>query len=306
MTMITGDRQGSDRCRTEFTRGGRCSLSTMRDDPAVEPERNRSAGAVRPPHPLLRSLVGRDYAGFRVEVGHHLVLPASVSVPLIVKIEDSAVRPPEFAMGVRDGYLAVEGTCAPAYLNVWLAPLGAYTLLGLPIEQIAGQTVDLVDLLGPEARRLAEKVRAAPSWDARFTLVDQFLLRRREQGPRPSPEVVWAWHRLVETAGAAPIGGIARRSAGATSTSSPGSASRSGSRPRRPPGWCTSTVCGGTSTRAPTASRPGAGAGWRPKPAMPTRLTSSGTSGSSPGPPRPGSRSNPSKAWSRSLLSVLG
>ena len=210
MTMTTGDRQGSDRCRTEFTRGGRCSLSTMRDDPAVEPERNRSAGAVRPPHPLLRSLVGRDYAGFRDEVGHHLVLPASVSVPLIVKIEDSAVRPPEFAMGVRDGYLAVEGTCAPAYLNVWLAPLGAYTLLGLPIAQIAGQTVDLVDLLGPEARRLAEKVRAAPSWDARFTLVDQFLLRRREQGPRPSPEVVWAWHRLVETAGAAPIGGIAR------------------------------------------------------------------------------------------------
>jgi AraC-like DNA-binding protein len=176
----------------------------------VEPERNRSAGATRAPHPNLSSLIARDYAGFRSDRGQHLVLPASVSVPLIVKLEDSPVRPPEFAMGVRDAYFAVDGACAPAYLNVWLAPLGAYTLLGLPIDRIAGQTVDLVDLLGPEAHRLADQVRDAPSWHARFTLIDQFLLRRREQGPRPAPEVAWAWHRLVETAGAAPIGGIAR------------------------------------------------------------------------------------------------
>src|SRR5215510_14436147 len=126
----------------------------MRDDTAVEPERNRSAGAARAPHPELRALVPRDYAGFRDEVGHHVVLPASLSVPLILKIEDAPVRPPEFVMGVRERYLAVEGACAPAYLNVWLAPLGAYTLLGLPIDQIAGQTVDLVDLLGPDAHRL--------------------------------------------------------------------------------------------------------------------------------------------------------
>src|SRR4029453_12446002 len=47
------------------------------------------------------SLIARDYAGFRSDRGQHLVLPASVSVPLIVKLEDSPVRPPEFAMGVR-------------------------------------------------------------------------------------------------------------------------------------------------------------------------------------------------------------
>jgi methylphosphotriester-DNA--protein-cysteine methyltransferase len=39
--------------------------------------------------------------------------------------------------------------------------------------------------------------------------MDQYLLRRLERGPRPSPEVAWAWQRLVATAGAAPIGRIA-------------------------------------------------------------------------------------------------
>jgi AraC-like DNA-binding protein len=39
--------------------------------------------------------------------------------------------------------------------------------------------------------------------------MDEFLLQRLERGPRPSPEVGWAWRRLVATAGAAPISGIA-------------------------------------------------------------------------------------------------
>jgi AraC-like DNA-binding protein len=39
--------------------------------------------------------------------------------------------------------------------------------------------------------------------------LDQFLLRRLERGPRPSPEVGWAWQRLVATAGQVPIGRLA-------------------------------------------------------------------------------------------------
>jgi AraC-like DNA-binding protein len=41
-------------------------------------------------------------------------------------------------------------------------------------------------------------------------LVDQFLLRRLADGPRPAREVGWAWHRLVATGGSEPIGEIAR------------------------------------------------------------------------------------------------
>jgi len=39
--------------------------------------------------------------------------------------------------------------------------------------------------------------------------VDQFLLRRMACGPRPSPQVGWAWRRLVTTGGTVPISQVA-------------------------------------------------------------------------------------------------
>jgi AraC-like DNA-binding protein len=159
---------------------------------------------------VLRSLLRGGYAGFtEATAPRHLVLPASISVPLVVKLLDSAHRPPAFVMGAHGTYSILQGDCAPSYLEVWLAPLGAYTLLGLPMDELRGQTVDLTDVLGATGRRLAEQLREAPTWRQRFALVDEFLLRRLGGGPRPSPEVGWAWGRLVATAGAASIGRIA-------------------------------------------------------------------------------------------------
>jgi hypothetical protein len=77
------------------------------------------------------------------------------------------------------------------------------------MQQLSGQLVDLVDVLGPAGRRLGEQLRETPSWRERFGLLDRFLLRRLDGGPRPSPEVGRAWERLVATGGAVPIGRIA-------------------------------------------------------------------------------------------------
>jgi AraC-like DNA-binding protein len=175
------------------------------------PERARWPRLAVAPHPALRSLLTREYAGFtEATAPRHLVLPATASVPLVVKLADSAYRPPAFLMGAHGTYVPVEGDCAPSYLEVWLAPLGAYTLLGLPMERLAGQTVDLTDVLGAGGRRLGERLREAPTWPRRFALLDEFLLRRLERGRRPSPEVGHAWRRLVATSGAVPIGRLAR------------------------------------------------------------------------------------------------
>ena len=103
----------------------------------------------------------------------------------------------------------VDGDCAPSYLEVWLDPLGAYRLLGLPVNELSGQLIDLADVLGGAARRLAEQLRETPSWRQRFALMDQFLLRRMAGWPRTSPQVGWAWQRLVTTGGTVPIGQIA-------------------------------------------------------------------------------------------------
>jgi AraC-like DNA-binding protein len=174
------------------------------------PERARWPRLVASPQPQLWSLLPRGYAGFtEATAPRHLVLPATTSVPLVVKLLDSPHRPPAFVMGARGSSTVLEGDCAPSYLEVLLAPLGAYTLLGLPMDELSGQTVDLVDVLGATGRRLAEQLRETSSWRRRFALVDQYLLRRLERGPRPSPEVAWAWQRLVATGGAVPIGRIA-------------------------------------------------------------------------------------------------
>jgi AraC-like DNA-binding protein len=174
------------------------------------PERARWPRLVASPQPQLWSLLPRGYAGFtEATAPRHLVLPATTSVPLVVKLLDSPHRPPAFVMGARGSSTVLEGDCAPSYLEVWLAPLGAYTLLGLPMDELSGHTVDLTDVLGATGRRLAEQLRQAPTWRRRFALVDQYLLRRLERGPRSSPEVAWAWQRLVTTGGAAPIGRIA-------------------------------------------------------------------------------------------------
>jgi AraC-like DNA-binding protein len=128
---------------------------------------------------------------------------------MVVKLADSPRRPPAFLMGARGSYTVVDGDCAPSYLELWLDPLAAYRLLGLPMDELSGQLVDLVDVLGPDGRRLGERLRQAPSWGQRFALLDHFLLRQLEEGQRPSPEVGRAWQRLVASGGTVPIARLA-------------------------------------------------------------------------------------------------
>jgi AraC-like DNA-binding protein len=77
------------------------------------------------------------------------------------------------------------------------------------MAELSGQLVDLADVLGPEGRRLGERLRETPTWRQRFTLLDRFLLGRLEEGLRPSPEVCRAWERLVASGGTVPIAELA-------------------------------------------------------------------------------------------------
>ncbi|MDR3036207.1 MAG: helix-turn-helix domain-containing protein [Kitasatospora sp.] len=188
-------------------------LHALVEEPAASaaaPERARWPRLTGSPHPRLRGLVPRGYVGFtEATTPQHLVLPATSSVPVVIKLADSPRRPPAFVMGPRGSFTVVDGDCAPSYLEIWLTSLGAHTLLGVPMAELNGQLVDVTEVLGADGRRLAEQLRETPGWRRRFWLLDQFLLRRLSSGPRPSPEVGWAWERLLATAGAVPIGRIA-------------------------------------------------------------------------------------------------
>ncbi|MGP3915419.1 helix-turn-helix domain-containing protein [Nonomuraea sp. 10N515B] len=174
-------------------------------------EQARPPQAAGAPHPALRPLLARAYSGYRADADQsdRLRRPATTSVSLILKIQDSAHRPPAFVHGAHDSCATIQGACAPSYLEVRLAPIGAYVLLGVPVHEFNASIVDLRDLLGPDSDRLVEKVRAAPDWAYRFRLIDEHLLHRTASGPRPASAVAWAWQRLLATSGTIPIRAIA-------------------------------------------------------------------------------------------------
>jgi AraC-like DNA-binding protein len=106
-----------------------------------------------------------------------------------------------FLAGLSAGPALVETNGSQAGVQANLTPLGAYHLFGLPMSEITHQVVKLDDLLGAPGRELIERLRAAPSWDARFDLLDQLFTRALASNRPPSEAIAWAWHQIVQCPG---------------------------------------------------------------------------------------------------------
>ena len=76
--------------------------------------------------------------------------------------------------------------------------------------ELAGGGADLADLLGPAAAEVAERLYEAPGWPARFALLERFIAARVHDAPPTTPELEWAWGRLLASDGAVPVGSLAR------------------------------------------------------------------------------------------------
>jgi AraC-like DNA-binding protein len=94
-------------------------------------------------------------------------------------------------------------------IDLKLTPLGAYTLVGAPLSELAGRCVAIEDVFGAAGTELVGRLRASTDWDERFDLLEEFLLRRLADGPRPDPAVAWAWERLCASDGAARVEALA-------------------------------------------------------------------------------------------------
>ena len=89
-------------------------------------------------------------------------------------------------------------------VQVRLDPLGAYSLLGVPLDELGNQVVELSDVLGA-AGPWPDQLAATATWNDRFALLDRFLLARMARGPQPAPEVAGAWRALRRSGGTARI-----------------------------------------------------------------------------------------------------
>jgi AraC-like DNA-binding protein len=110
-----------------------------------------------------------------------------------------------FVAGLHEQCVTTEHDGESRGLQVSLTPPGGYALLGLPMDEIAGRTVDAADILGPRDT-LAEELSDLGDWPSRFALLDRALLRRLERTRPPSSEVLWAWEQLARGHGRVPVG----------------------------------------------------------------------------------------------------
>jgi AraC-like DNA-binding protein len=119
---------------------------------------------------------------------------------------DRAFTNRSFVAGIHDTHCLVQTPGHQAGIQVNLTPLGAHLLLGVPMRELTNRVVGLEELLGAEASLLVERLHEAPDWNARFEVLDLALERRLDAARPASPDVAWAWRRLVDSGGRLPVG----------------------------------------------------------------------------------------------------
>jgi AraC-like DNA-binding protein len=173
--------------------------------------------------PLLAGSV-RGYCGYvehtsapvrRREVPHGgVVLILSFGDPIdIVTVRGSSPRPQRlrsFVAGLHDAPVVTQYEGRQHGVQVDLTPLGAYRLLGVPLCELANQSVELDDIRGREIERLIDRLASdRGGWDARFAIVDRVLGEWLADGPDPDRWVAWAWHQLERSHGSVVVADLA-------------------------------------------------------------------------------------------------
>ncbi|MET9031218.1 helix-turn-helix transcriptional regulator [Nocardia sp. NPDC004168] len=178
------------------------------------PEEYRVPRVSRAPHAQLAPIVVRCYAGYsRIAQARErsTIFSATTAVQILVKL-DNANRPRSFVIGPRVSPLSIDLSTSSEYLEVWLSPLGAYSIFGGATGYIttrAKTAVDLSDLVGSQGGELTDRIYGEKTWAGRFDMIEGLLLDRTECGPGVLPGVERAWSLLVDSGGTMPIGRIA-------------------------------------------------------------------------------------------------
>jgi AraC-like DNA-binding protein len=161
------------------------------------------------------ALVGKvsSYHGFHEETsaplrrregpGRDVVLIVSFGEEWLINGE----RFTSFAAGLHDRQVTTEHSGRSFGIHVNLAPPTAHALFKLPLHTLARRAVPLEEVFAEPS--LVDRLHEADGWDARFRLLDEVFVRSSENARPPSPGVVWAWQRLVETGGRVKVGTLA-------------------------------------------------------------------------------------------------
>jgi AraC-like DNA-binding protein len=193
----------------------------------IEHVRHESAlgrweSAVARPHPALQPYI-REYVGGSEQTYQPFCrreLPTEIA-PVVISFgapfrmfdrtdPSKYVDLGSFATGAFDTYALVGSTGPYACVQIDFTVLGARVFLQQPLHALANREVPLDALLGREAARLEDELVEAPSWAARFDILDRVILARIARRGALPERVAYAWRRLVATNGQVGISVLAR------------------------------------------------------------------------------------------------
>ena len=198
-------------------------VETERHDQQHGPVADRFEMVRRAPGRLLQNAV-TDICGYRETAPGHFrnVEYASLTVPLVISFaEPFAIglgrnpgdndRFASFAAGLFAGPVIIESFGAACCVQINFTPLGARRFFSQPMSELADSMVVLDDVLGAEGMALRERLGNAPDWAARFDLAEAFVAERLGHATDTSPEIAWAYERIVASGGRTRISTIAEK-----------------------------------------------------------------------------------------------
>jgi AraC-like DNA-binding protein len=111
-------------------------------------------------------------------------------------------------IGLLPGDLRATGQGVGECLQIRLEPDVAAAMFGAS-TQLSGNLVPLEDVWGRDAGRAEERLRAATSWEERFTIAMEILGQRLDAPARVDPEVAYTWRRTIASRGRVRVEGLA-------------------------------------------------------------------------------------------------
>jgi AraC-like DNA-binding protein len=114
-----------------------------------------------------------------------------------------------FVVGLHRGPSITEHDGLQQGIQVDLTPTGAFSLLGVPMHELADAVVPVDALLGRAAHELGNRLADAHTWPERLAIVDGAVNAAVAAGPPACAEVEWAAHELARRRGRGEVGDLA-------------------------------------------------------------------------------------------------
>lgn len=111
--------------------------------------------------------------------------------------------------GQQQGFLDVDAIGPSVILGVRFKPLGAWRVLGIPQQELAGRVLDLDAVLGDRVLALRQRLLQERLPERRLALFEDWLLERAGERGEPHYAVRWALRRLQETRGQVEVQALA-------------------------------------------------------------------------------------------------